>query len=407
LNFRDSINRPKWRVLHIFAGIRKMNTGSRHSPDAKADLSAASPHPLAAPSRLGLVETPAVTLVTSAHPAPPLWDRPLRQLLGWLEVPIRHAPPKSTGPLSGLVEWSKPLTGASTCPQLAIWSTTSPALLQHGGDRMPRCDWLASYLFDYAVPRKGIKAPLDIMLMSPHPSVCDAAPAVGDGLPRPAIIKSMLTAAKAENRAKIAIVVDAAARNAMAARLLLADRALTREGVELAILSIEEAVSALTRRIDCWDAIIVMPQWRGVLFALLSEASGIAGAWPLLWYGRSLQMITSETIQPRSQLPELDAPLLVLGLAALLQQLGLHYSAQRLHDALLDMWDRSVTTPGRPHQNPFGCRLGDADFISTMIAQTGHASSRIRNIRGWRFMPKPNTISASRPAPQLRVVNPV
>lgn len=383
-----------------------MNTGSHHSPNATVDPLTGSPHPLAPLSPLGLVETPAVTLDVSAHPAPKVWDDALRQLLEWLEVPIRQAPPKSTSRLSGLVEWSKPLAGAEACPHLAIWRTTSPALLQHGSDRVPRCDWLASYLFDYAVPRKGIKGPLDIMLMSPHPAGCDAAQAKGGELPRPAIVKSMLEAAKAEKRERVAIVCDAAARNAMAARLLLADRALTREGVELAILSIEEAVSALTQRVDCWDAIIVMPQWRGVIFALLSQASGVVGAWPLLWHGRTLRLITSEATQRGSQLHELDAPLLVLGLAALLQQLGLHYSAQRLHDAMLDLWDRSVTTPGRPHQNPFGCRLDDADFISTMIAQAGPTSSRIRNIRGWRFMPKPNTASTARPPLQLRLVNP-
>jgi len=356
-------------------------------------------------SHLCLVATPAIRLVLPQDPVPEAWQHGLDQLFDWLglDLPL-NAKPASTR-LGQLAEWAAPGRGAERAAIFAPWRVTSPAMLQKAdGGSGPQMTWLASYLFDYGAGKLPRSSPLDIVLMSPHPSACDQAQAGDAPLPRAQLMQTMIAAAKAEGRSKLAIIVDAVSRNAMISQLLLADRSLTRDGIELEILSVEDALGVLVRQLDCWDALIVMPQWRSIIFAVLAERSGIKQPWPLLWYRRGLQLVTSEAIGPRAGKQALDAPLLVLGLIAALQQQGQPHAAQKLYEGTAQLWDRGVATPGRPSLAPYAHHLSDEEFlqqITKAAPPTNH-----RPTQRWGLLAGAGLEDNARPRSDLRLVAP-
>ena len=112
--------------------------------------------------------------------------------------------------------------------------------------------------------------------------------------------------------------VGAGQRNALARQLLASGKGLTRDGLTLDILTIEDALPTLMSGAANWDAIIAMPDLRSIVFTLLAHASGVSRAWPMLWIAddnaRSLRVVTSEAPgEGASRLP-LDAAALVQAL---------------------------------------------------------------------------------------------
>ena len=354
---------------------------------------------------LALVSGPAARLALPSYEVPDAWQQGLDALLDWLGIGLTAAPSPAARRFSQLTEWAAAAASPSPAAVFAPWqATATTSLSQPGAGGAGQATWIASYLFDYGAARLPRRRPLDVMVMSPLPSACEEAQAGQAPLPSLRLIRTMIAAAKAQGRCKLAIIVDAASRNTITGQLLLADRALTREDIAITILPVEEALRTLVRHCEAWDALIVMPQWRSVTLALLSELSGITQPWPLLWYRRGLQRVTSEAAAPTPAAPGCDAPLLVLSLAAALQAQGQTYPARRLYDAAAQLWERGVATPGRPSEAPYAHHMSDAEFLQHLTRTPPAASGRAP--QPWRALTGAGTAPHPRAVPDLRLVRP-
>lgn len=356
-------------------------------------------------SHLSLVATPAIRLALPQGPVPEAWQRGLDQLFDWLGLDVLPIIKAASRRLQQFADWAAPGLAAESAAIFAPWHITSPDMLQKSeGSSAAQVTWLASYLFDYGAGKMPRRSLLDLMLMSPHPAACQPRQAGDAPLPRLTLMKTMIAAVKAEGRRKVAIIVDAGSRNAMTSQLLLADRALTRDNIALEILSVEDALGALVRQSDCWDALIVMPHWRSIVFAVLAELSGIKQPWPLLWYGRGLQLVTSEAIGPPGGHQAFDAPLLVLGLIAAMQQQGQSHAAKQLYEKTAQVWDRGVATPGRPSVAPYAHHLSDEEFLD-QITKAPPATNH-RPTQPWRLLMSNGPEKSARRKADLRLVVP-
>lgn len=316
----------------------------------------------------------------------PLWQAAFADLLDWLGIAVEPVPAPRPAALRKMADWARGAAGAGGAVQFTPWQVTSPVALQHGGQAdLSSAEWIASYLFDHTVGAGSARAaPIDLMLMSPHPAACVADEAGALPLPRPAITEAMLRAARAEGRSRIAIIVPAALRNGFARQLLAADRELTREGLELQIIAIEQALGSLTLARPKCDALIVMPELRSIIFALLAEATGIRAAWPMLWHGaRGIMLVTSEALSEAGARLPLDAPVLVQSLAVTLHHAGMTAAARRLHEACVRLRDNGVVTPSRGSPAPYVNTRSDAEFVSLICAGMGIGS---RPVPQWRAL---------------------
>lgn len=328
------------------------------------------------PSELPLAPSlhpaPALSLVSSrfrlaapAEPAPAGWQEGLEQVLGWLGLDAEIVPAARSRRLPRLAGWAR--GSDAPAPVFAPWTGWSPVVFQHGGiAALPTAQFVASYLLEH--PRGAAKGQdgIDLVLMSPHPALCVAEEAGSAPVPSAAVLKAMIRAARDEGRGRVAIILHARQRNAVAARLMAAGKALTRDNLALDILTIEEALVPLASGRARWDAIIAMPDLRGQIFTLLAEATGVHRAWPMLWFagegGRDLRLVSCEASgEGASRLP-LDGAALVQALALALDRGGARLAARRLHQAWAKLRDSGVTTTGRG--------AGDAPYIKAVPDET-------------------------------------
>jgi hypothetical protein len=284
------------------------------------------------------------------EPAPPEWDDAIGQLLDWIGI----AP-----------EWL-PEGQAGGAPLFAPWRGWSPAAFQLGGaPGLPQAHFAASYCLEHARAAATGKQGTDVLLMSPHPATCTP-------LPEPGLLDMMLRVSRGEGRGRIAVVGHARHRGALAAMVQG-----TREG-DIDILAVEDALPPLASGRVPWDAIIAMPEWRGTVFTMLAEASGVRGAWPMLWIGEAGPLaVTCEVAgEGAAGTMALDAPALVHGLALALNAAGAARAARRLHDAWARLRDSGVTTAGRGSGDaPYATQLGDIAFLA-LLCKDGATSKR-------------------------------
>jgi len=354
---------------------------------------------------LALAAVPAARLALPVGAVPEDWQQGLDGVLRWLGIGLAAAPSPAARRFGQLTEWASAAGSASPAAVFAPWQTTASTSVLHPGlGRAGQATWIASFLFDYGAARLPRRRPLDVMVMSPLPWACDEVQAGQAPLPSLRLITSMIAAAKAQGRSKLAIIADAASRNTITGQLLMADRALTRAGIDIAILPVEEALRTLVRHCEPWDALIVMPQWRSVTTALLAELSGVTQPWPLMWYRRGLQRVTSEAAVPTATAPVCDAPLLVLSLAAALHAQGQTFAAHKLYDAAAQLWERGVATPGRPSESPYARNLSDAEFLQHLTLTPPAAGGRAP--QPWRALAGDEHPRGPRTAPDLRLVGP-
>jgi hypothetical protein len=276
----------------------------------------------------------------------------------------------------------------------------SPVAFQSGGAELPRADWAVSYLFDHG-PGSAVPAgTLDLALFSPHPSACASDEEGAAPLPRLAVLEAMLHAARAKGRSRLAIIVPARQRNAMTRLLLLADRDLTRAGIELEVLAVEAALTGLNCARPRWDGLIVMPELRSIVFALLAGATGRKGPWPMLWHapGRALVLAASEMLAEPGARLGFDAPALVQTLALTLHHAGVRTAARRLHEAAARLRDSGVVTTSRGSSAPYVTMLDDAEFMRRLC--DGSASSH-RPAPHWQALGE--VAAAATPAAPVRL----
>lgn len=315
----------------------------------------------------------------------PEWDAAFGKLLDWLGVAVDPVPAPRSVALRRMTGWARSAAGLDAAPRFAPWQVISPVALQQGGSPdLPRAEWLASYLFDSGPGGTLRSATIDLMLLSPHPAVCTADEAGAVPLPRLAIIEAMLRAARAEGRGRIAIIVPARDRNALARQLQCADRELTREGLALDILAAEQALPALMLAQPRWDAMIVMPELRSIVFALLAEATGIRAPWPALWHGpRGPVLFASEALSEAGARLPLDAPVLVQALVLALDHAGMASAAHRLSEASVRLRDNGVVTPSRGSAAPYVTTRSDAAFVDMICDGLGLGN---RAVPQWRAL---------------------
>lgn len=342
-------------------------------------------------------------LAQPPEPAPEDWRTGLAQLLGWLGIDAELVPaaPASARLLPRMADWRA--RSANPAPVFAPWLGWAPSAFQNGGlPSLPAALYAASYCVEH--PRAAGKGQrgLDVMLMSPHPQQCLPDDASGAPLPRAGVMGAMIRAAKAEGREKLAIIVHARQRNALARQLLSADRALTRGELAVDILTIEDALPPLMAGAMLWDAIIAMPDLRSTVFTLLAHTIGGARAWPMLWHGRGVMQVSSEVAGEGLSRPALDGPALIHALTLTLHLAGSPRAAMRLHEAWSRLRDSGVTCAGHGADAPYVTIVKDAEFLAMLCA--GTAVSK-RPAHRWRALndAKP-AITGHQPAP-LRIVS--
>lgn len=352
------------------------------------------PAAAAASNRVRGVPRPGLALVTARfqlaqpdQPAPDTWREGLDGLLGWLGIVAEFVPVAPSRRLPRMTDWALPAASGATrrAPVFAPWLGWSPSAFQHGGlAGMPSAQFAASYLTDQGIGRGAAQAAgIDLVLMSPHPALCATEDAGGVPMPRADVLKAMIRAARNEGREKLAIILHARQRNGIARQLLAADRALTRDGLAIEILTIEEALRPLMAGASAWDAIIAMPDLRSIVFTLLAEVTGVRGPWPMLWQGGDALLVCSEAAGEGTIRPSLDAPALVQALALVLHHSGANRAAWRLHEAWARMRDTGLTTPGRGSDAPYVNAIKDTDFIAMLCH--GQAGSK-RPVKPWRAL---------------------
>ena len=299
-----------------------------------------------------------VQLAQSGEPAPQDWQAGTAQLAEWLGINIAFVP-----------------AAVSSAPVFTPWIGWNPVAFQHGGaPDLPEADYIASYCIDHARGALTRHDGIDLVLMSPHPARCTPKDAGGAPVPRAGLLTAMIDAARAERREAIALIVHACQRDTITA---LHHRA----GID--ILTIEDALPTLMAGRSPWDAIITMPDLRSTIFTMLSHSGGAPKAWPMVWMGRGLQLITSEAAGDSPSRLSLNAQGLIHALALTLHYIGAARSAWRLHDIWARLRDSGVTTAGCAGDAPYVTAVSDAAFLG--MVQRGAAVSQ-RPQKGWRVL---------------------
>lgn len=341
----------------------------------------------------------------AADGAPEAWTSAIAQLARWLDLTIEQVPQRPVSGLRHVTAWAaaaRSVAPAPTALTFAPWLAWSPVSLQQPGTAaLPRATWVGSYLHDQGTGKPNRSSAIDIQLLSPLPAACTPEDADGALLPRPDVLQAMIEAARREGRDKIAIVTDARRRNAMIRQMLLLDRSVARDAPGIEIMTIEETLCDLVRHPAGWDAIVVLPDLRSLVFALLAEVTGNKNPWPMVWHHRAATMISSETLNdPATSMP-LDAPLLIATLALAAEQAGFSLAAQRLAQGSARLWDRGIVTPRRGTAAPYVTEVSDAEFIDQVCRGAERAQ---RTLPRWRALAaEVHPLGQRRPA-RLRVV---
>jgi hypothetical protein len=359
------------------ANHKPQSADTAHGPQAAATRAGGRPG-------LRLVST-ALQLAEPVTASDPAWADTTARLLEWLEIAVEPVAARRVQGLGRVADWARVAAGSAPAPCFAPWQPFSPVALQHpASPDLPRADWVASYLFDHGQGSAARAGGLDLVLMSAHPARCETDEEGADPLPRLTIVEAMLRAARAEGRSRIAIIVPSRQRSAVSRQLLRADRGLTREGMTIEVIGIEQALGELVQAQPRWDAVVVSPQLRSIVFAMIAQTSGVTGPWPMLWHGANgLVMTASEALcEAGARLP-LDAPVLVQALALTLQQAGMTPAALRLHESSAQLRDSGVVTPSRGSPAPYVTEVDEAQFVALVCA--GAAPGR-RAVPQWRAL---------------------
>jgi len=399
------------------------NSQGPNAPPHQAQTPAAGAPPKPTPPDLQLVARPALSIAQPCKQAAPAdWDAALDSLTQWLDIEVKRTPMPRMSRLRQASGWSAPFATKAQPPVFAPWQCWSSVMLQQpdaADPALPRANWVGSYLLDSGAAKPLQRNRPDVLLMSPLPGACVIADHQDVKIPRSGVLRDMLAAAQGEARQKLVIMVDAQQRNAMVGALLLLGRSVASKEHTLDVVSVESGLCELVRNPARWDAIIVMPNLRGLVFALLAEITGIKGPWPMLWHHRTISMITAEGLEENAGPAPLDAALLIQTLALAAAHAGNVAPAQRLMAGAARMWDCGIITPSRGSVAPYVTEIDDQEFIAQLccgIPGRRNATWHWRAIAPMRTPasgpatgPAPNPASAPGPAPcpaKLRLVSP-
>lgn len=332
------------------------------------------------------------TLALAAPPGEPnpQWHAATEQLLAWLDVRVAQAKHRPAE-IRQRVKWPWGAGARSAAPAFAPWIAHACTAFQdpRGVKDLIPARWMASYLWDPRCSSRLVtRGVIDVMLISPHPARCRHDEESCAALPDARLLLEMIGAARAEGRRRIAIVGHARSRSVSARQLLAAGPVLRDAPADLEVLAIEEALVRLAVEPACWDAIIVLPELRSLVFALLAEQTGIGGAWPMVWHGQGLSLVCAETSGRVAPDGALDAALLVQALALVLRAGGKAPAARRLAGAWARLRDRGLVTPTRGSPAPYCTQTGDAEFVAELCRSPDAGG---RPLPEWQAMGLPDS----------------
>ncbi|MBU7580357.1 MAG: hypothetical protein KAF27_07785 [Porphyrobacter sp.] len=330
------------------------------------------------------------------------WEGALMPLASWLNVGIQCVAQDRSAGLRQRVKWPWASNTAPDGPIFAPWLPHSALAFQdpRGVRDLFPARWVASYLWDPCGtrPRSG---GLDVMLISPHPAACRHDEEAAAALAPARLLQDMIGAAHAEGRNRIAIIGYERSRSMTARQLLAAKPALPGGALDLEVLAIETALARLAANPGSWDAIIVLPELRSLVFTLLAELTGIGGAWPMVWHRQGLALLCSETAGPAPANVPLDAALLVQGLALAMRDAGNGFAARRLVQGWARLRDRGVVSPTRGSPSPYATQICDAEIIDRLCKEPEDAG---RAIALWKAIAAPPPAGPVRAPAQLVLV---
>lgn len=313
--------------------------------------------------------------LTLCQPTPDLvpvaWETATTLLAQQSGFNVRRVPKRTAFRLKKMIAWASATPIEPPAPVFTPWRCSSPEALQHAGQlALPCASWVSAYAFGMHPKGRQPREVIDIMLMSPLPAGC----APDNAIPQPQILQAMIEAARRENRKKVTIVTDARRRNGIIMHLLLLKLADNSDKLDIEVLSVENALRELAADPASGDAIIVLPDLRSLVFAMLAEATAISGPWPLVWHDRDARMISCEALGDICPSIPLDISLLTQALALAANKAGLISSAQRLARLVTTLWEwGAFNTSGR-----FAARdrakLSDEDLIK----QLGRSAELVR-----------------------------
>jgi hypothetical protein len=343
----------------------------------------ASERPAANIAELSLVTGHLALARGEEAPIPGVWQSALDQLGEALCLDARWVAEDKQSTLFQRARRAVNASSAPAAPVFAPWRVVSPTAFQFGQTGLPLAgaQWVASYLFDFGPACSNSQTPVDIALMSPCPEACIADDAQIGPVPRMAVLADMVRAAASEGRTRLAIVTNEAARASIASRLLAFDPSLNDASLGVEFLSVEETVIAIQQGAFDRDAVIAMPGHRGIFFAMLAEATGIRGPWPMLWFDNGLRLVTCESLTGASISQPLDATALIQSLALTASHAGRHYAAKRLYESWAAIRDSGVVTQARSSSAPYVNEIDEGAF---MDQATGDRAANSRPLPEWK-----------------------
>lgn len=326
------------------------------------------------------------------------WHEALAQLACWLDLGIQRVPRDRPQGLRQRAKWAWG-RAAPEAPVFAPWLPQTSRAFQD--PRVARelfpTRWVASYLWDPCGSFRGRSAAIDVMLISAHPAACRMDEESCVSLPGIQLLQEMISAAHAEGRSRVAVIGYERSRSTTARQLLAAKPRLPGAAMDLEVLAIEEALTRLAGNPAHWDAIIVLPELRSLVFALLAEMSGIRGPWPMLWHSQRLALVCGETAGLSPANGPIDAALLVQALALTLRAGGNAFAARRLSEGWARLRDRGLVTPSRGATAPYVTQVTDADLLACLCEAPPNSG---RPVAEWKAMlaPTAEPVPASAPA---------
>jgi hypothetical protein len=313
------------------------------------------------------------------------WDGAMMQLFDWLNLDILRIPQERSQTLRQRARWPWGNRTAPEAPVFAPWLSHSCLAFQdpRGVRELFPARWVASYLWDPCAGRLGRTTAIDVMLASPHPAACRLDEDACASLPGNRLLQDMIGAVHAEGRSRVAVIGYERSRSVTARQLLAIKPTLPGTALDLEVLTIEETLPRLAANPACWDAIIVLPELRSLVFAMLTELSGIRGPWPMVWHSQGLAIICGETARPAPTNGPLDAALLAQALALAARGGANAFAARRLSESWARLRDRGVVTPTRGSPAPYATQVSDADVIARLC--DGPAPGG-RSVAAWKAM---------------------
>lgn len=330
---------------------------------------------------------------------PAAWQTATMLLAQQFGFDVRQVPKRPALRMKKLIQWGSAASAQPPAPMFAPWRCGFPEALQQPRQlALPNASWVSTYVFGKQTRGRCWRNVTDIMLMSPLPGGC----APDDLIPQPKLLQVMIEAARRENRRKVTIVTDARRRNGIIMHLLLLKLTDGRDRIAIEVSSIENVLSELADDPGSADAMVVLPDMRGLVLGILSETSDNSGPWPMVWHERDACLISCEALGDFCHTIPLNVSLLAQALALAANRTGLISTSEQLARAAATLGEWGDVRFGDRCAEDDRVRLSDEDLIKTLgrnIA-SGEGAHPI-----WQAVKPRSTLTKPNRSPGLKLVH--